>query len=128
MYGGPIPVQLERSKIHTPMTKGRFEVFVDKRGEFRFNLCAVNGQVVLSSEGYTRKANCLKGIDSVRRHSAEDRYFERIISRDGQFRFVLKARNGEIIGTSERYTSATAMEDGIRSVRFHAPDAAVFEC
>ncbi|MCW5899299.1 MAG: YegP family protein [Flavobacteriales bacterium] len=109
------------------MATGRFEVFVDRAGEFRFNLLASNGQVILSSEGYTRKASCLNGIESVRRHSAEDRFFDRIISRDGQYRFVLKAANGEIIGTSERYTTAEGLENGIASVRMHAPGSVVME-
>lgn len=109
------------------MATGRFEVFVDRAGEFRFNLLASNGQVILSSEGYKRKASCLNGIESVRRHCAEDRFFDRIISRDGQYRFVLKAANGEIIGTSERYTTAEGLENGIASVRMHAPEAVVME-
>jgi uncharacterized protein YegP (UPF0339 family) len=62
------------------MATGKFEVFTDRTGEFRFNLLASNGQVILSSEGYTRKASCQKGIESVRRHSAEDRFLTCAIS------------------------------------------------
>ena len=109
------------------MAKGRFEIKVDKAGEFRFNLLASNGQVILSSEGYVRKESCQKGIDSVRRHSAEDRFFERTIAANGKYHFNLKAANGEIIGTSQMYADAANMENGIASVRFHAPDAMVFE-
>jgi uncharacterized protein YegP (UPF0339 family) len=109
------------------MATGRFEIKVDKAGEFRFNLLASNGQVILSSEGYTRKDGCLNGIESVRRHSAEDRFFERIISATGKYRFVLKAANGEIIGTSQLYADAPGMENGIASVRYHAPEAVLYE-
>lgn len=109
------------------MRRGKFEVKVDRAGEFRFNLLASNGQVILSSEGYTRKEGCLKGIESVRRHSAEDRFFERCISATGSYHFNLKAANGEIIGTSQRYVDAEGMENGIRSVRMHAPDALILE-
>lgn len=109
------------------MPKGRFEIKKDKAGEFRFNLLANNGQVILSSEGYARKEGCLNGIESVRRHSAEGRFFERVISANGRYRFVLKAANGEIIGTSQPYVDVAGMENGIASVRFHAPGAEVIE-
>jgi len=109
------------------MPKGRFEIAIDKAGEHRFNLLASNGQVILSSEGYTRKEGCLNGIESVRRHSAEDRFFERTIAADGRYHFNLKAANGEVIGTSQMYKDTQGMENGIASVRFHAPDAVVFE-
>lgn len=109
------------------MATGRFEIKTDKAGEFRFNLLASNGQVILSSEGYTRKEGCRNGIESVRRHSAEDRFFERTIAANGKYHFNLKAANGEIIGTSQLYLEARSMENGIASVRTHAPDAVVYE-
>lgn len=107
------------------MAKGKFEIKTDARGEFRFNLKASNGQVILSSEGYKAKASCLNGIESVRRHSAEDRFFERIIGAKGRFHFNLKAANGEVIGTSQQYADQAGMDNGILSVRTHAPDAEV---
>lgn len=109
------------------MPTGRFEIKVDKAGEFRFNLLASNGQVILSSEGYTRREGCLNGIESVRRHSVEDRFFERTIAANGKYHFNLKAGNGEVIGTSQLYAGLDGMENGIISVRFHAPDAIVIE-
>lgn len=109
------------------MATGRFEVKTDKAGEYRFNLLASNGQVILSSEGYVRKESCLKGIESVRRHSTEDRFFERTIAANGQYHFNLKAANGEIIGTSQMYADLQGMENGIASVRYHAPDAVLLE-
>ncbi|MEH0884477.1 MULTISPECIES: YegP family protein [Enterobacter] len=48
-------------------------------------------------------------------------WFELSKSSDGQFRFVLKAGNGEIILTSELYTSKSAAENGIASVRTNSP-------
>ncbi len=109
------------------MGTGRFEIKVDKAGEFRFNLLASNGQVILSSEGYKRKDSCLNGIESVRRHSAEERFFERTIAANGKYHFNLKAANGEIIGTSQLYADTGGLEGGIASVRMHAPDAVVFQ-
>ena len=43
----------------------KFEIYLDKKGEFRFRLKATNGEKILASEGYTTKANCKKGIESV---------------------------------------------------------------
>jgi uncharacterized protein YegP (UPF0339 family) len=108
------------------MATGWFEIKEDKAGEYRFNLVAANGQVILSSEGYKRKENCSKGIESVRRHSADLRFFERTISAHGKYHFNLKAANGEVIGTSQMYSDAEGMDNGIASVRLHAPDATVY--
>ena len=49
----------------------KFEIYLDKKGEFRFRLVATNGQNILASEGYTAKASCKNGIESVRK-SAPD--------------------------------------------------------
>ena len=43
----------------------KFEIYTDKAGEFRFRLKAANGQIIASSEGYTKMASCKNGIDSV---------------------------------------------------------------
>ena len=55
----------------------KFEVFEDKGGNWRFNLVAPNGEVIAMSEGYSSKANCMNGIESVRRWSAEAEVSER---------------------------------------------------
>ena len=47
----------------------KFEVYVDKKGEFRFRLKASNGQNLLASEGYTTKAACMNGINSVKKNA-----------------------------------------------------------
>jgi len=106
---------------------GKFEVKTRKNGEFQFNLKAGNGQVILSSEGYTTKANCLKGIESVKKNAQDDIKFDRKTSTNGKHYFNLKATNGQIIGTSEMYESASGMENGIESVKKNAPDATVEE-
>ncbi len=55
----------------------KFEVFEDKSGDWRFNLVAPNGEVIASSEGYTSKDNCLKGVESVKRWATEAETVER---------------------------------------------------
>lgn len=104
----------------------KFEIKTDKAGEFRFNLKAGNGQVILSSEGYKAKASCMNGIESVRTNSQTDERFERKQTATGH-RFNLKATNGQVIGVSEVYNSVSAMENGIASVRKNAPEADVVE-
>ena len=47
----------------------KFEVYTDKKCEFRFRLKATNGEVILASEGYAKKASCLNGIESVRKNA-----------------------------------------------------------
>ena len=53
------------------VTNPKFEVYVDKAGEFRFRLKARNGEIVVVGEGYKAKASCLNGIDSIRRNAPE---------------------------------------------------------
>lgn len=49
----------------------KFEVYLDKAGEFRFRLKATNGQVIATSEGYKKLASCMKGIESVKKNAAD---------------------------------------------------------
>lgn len=50
---------------------GKFVITKDRRGEFRFKLVATNGQTIAVSEGYTTKAACVNGVESVRKHAGE---------------------------------------------------------
>jgi uncharacterized protein YegP (UPF0339 family) len=102
---------------------GKFELYTDKAGEYRFRLKAGNGQIILASEGYKTKASALNGIESVRKNSQDDARFERKETAGGKPRFNLKASNGQVIGTSESYESTSARENGIASVAKNAPDA-----
>ena len=106
---------------------GKFVISKRKNGEFQFNLKAGNGQTILASEGYTTKAACENGVESVKKNAAEDSNYERKNSSSGKFHFNLKAGNGQVIGSSEMYESAAGMENGIESVKKNAPDATVEE-
>jgi len=50
---------------------GKFEVYKDKKGEFRFRLKSSNGQVIATGEGYSTKKACLNGIESIRKHASD---------------------------------------------------------
>lgn len=102
---------------------GKFVITQRKDGEYQFNLKASNGQVILTSQGYSAKASCLNGIDSVRRNSADDARFDRQTAANGKFYFTLKASNGQVIGNSQMYESEDSRDNGIESVKKNAPDA-----
>ncbi|WP_299491788.1 YegP family protein [Acaryochloris sp. IP29b_bin.137] len=103
----------------------KFELKQASNGQFHFNLKAGNGQVILSSEMYTTKAAALNGITSVQKNAPHDNLYDRRKSKKEEPYFVLKATNGQIIGKSEMYSSNSAMENGISSVKTNAPGAVV---
>ena len=119
---------------------GKFAVKRLKSG-IKFDLKAGNGEVIASSEMYSSDAACRKGIESVRRNAVlanlEDQTidgfskaihpkFEIYIDNAGEFRFRLKAKNGEVIAASEGYKSKSSCLNGIERVRHNAPDAEIF--
>ena len=102
---------------------GKFVITKRTNGEYQFNLKAGNGQVILTSEGYSSKANCQNGVDSVKTNSQIDERFERKTASNGKPYFNLKASNGQVIGMSEIYESTSARDNGIESVKNNAPTA-----
>ena len=119
---------------------GKFVIKETKSG-VKFDLKAGNGEVIATSEVYTTLAACKNGIESVRKNSVgevEDQTvegfetvknpkFEVYTDKAGEFRFRLKARNGEIIATSEGYKAKAGCMNGIESVKKNAPEAEVVE-
>ncbi|UWX59983.1 YegP family protein [Chryseobacterium oranimense] len=103
----------------------KFVITKRVNSEYQFNLKAGNGEIILTSEGYVQKASCLKGIESVKINSQEDLRYDRRFAKNGKDYFVLKARNGEIIGKSQYYSSKSSMEVGIASVKENAPTAEI---
>jgi len=104
---------------------GKFVISKRTNGEFQFNLVAGNGQVILSSEGYSAKPSCENGIESVRKNSQDDTKFEKKKSSNGKSYFNLKATNGQIIGSSQMYESESSRDNGIVSVQSNAPNATI---
>ena len=118
---------------------GKFVVKTTKTG-FVFNLKAGNGEVIANSEVYTTESACMKGIASVKKNAPiaklEDQTaaevvavtnpkFEVYTDKAGEFRFRLKARNGEIIATGEGYKAKASCLNGVESIRKNAPDAEI---
>ena len=104
---------------------GKFEIYKDKKGEFRFRLVAGNGEKVLASEGYKAKASCKNGIESVKKNCKDPKRFEKKKSKSGKFMFNLKAGNSQVIGTSQMYKSDSSCTSGIKSVKTTAPKAKI---
>lgn len=104
---------------------GKFVITKNAGDQFYFNLQAGNGQVILTSEGYTSKAGCMNGVDSVKTNAEDDSKFARKESSNNKHYFNLKATNGQIIGTSQMYESAAGRDNGIESVKTNAPSASV---
>ena len=118
---------------------GKFVVKETNTG-YVFNLKADNGQVIAVSQVYSSEAACQNGIESVKKNAVmanlEDQTvenfetvpnpkFEIYTDKAGEFRFRLKARNGEIIATGEGYKAKASCLNGIDSIRRNAPDADV---
>jgi len=95
--------------------------------QFMFNLKAANGEVILTSEAYKSREGALNGIESVKTNSPVDGQYERKTSTASQPYFVLKAKNHESIGKSEMYSSESAMEKGIESVKKNGPAATLHD-
>ena len=95
---------------------GKFEVYKDKAGQYRFRLKAGNGEIVLKSEGYAAKASAKNGIASVQKNCSDASCFDKTETKAGNFRFNLKARNHQVIGTSESYKTASARDNGVGAV------------
>lgn len=106
----------------------------------KFDLKAANGEVIATSEVYKSEAACKAGIESVRNSApaanVEDQTvegyaaathpkFEMYQDKAGEYRFRLKARNGEIIAVSEGYAAKAGCKNGIESVMKNAADAQV---
>ncbi len=119
---------------------GKFVAKQTKNGGFVFNLKAGNGEIIAVSETYSSESACLSGIESVRKNAVEAKLedqtvenFEKVTNpkfevykdKAGEFRFRLKAKNGEIIATGESYKAKASCLNGIDSIRRNAPDSPV---
>ena len=106
---------------------GKFVTKTGKNGQYYFSLHADNGQVILTSEGYTTHAARENGIESVKKNAPENGRYDKLISSNGKHYFNLKAGNGQVIGTSQMYEAVSGMDNGIESVKKNAPGAKVEE-
>jgi len=103
---------------------GHFEIETRPDGQFTFAL-KVGSESILTSEAYTTKAACVNGIESVKHNAPDEDRYRRTATPEGRFRFALDAANGQAIGASEYYETASARDDAIEFMKRNAPDAEV---
>lgn len=88
----------------------------DASQPYHFVLVNSDDQILITSENYTTKASALNGIESVKENGHNRQNFELLTAQDGHLYFVLKAKNGEIIATSQMYKSEEAREAELQDV------------
>lgn len=118
---------------------GKFIIKKAKTG-IMFNLVASNGEVIATSEVYTSKAAAKNGINSVIKNAGsaiEDQTkegystekcpkYEIYKDKKGEFRFRLKAGNGQIIAVGEGYKDMAGVKNGVSSIKKNAkPDVKI---
>ena len=101
---------------------GTFEI-IGEDGAYQVVLKATNGQVILQTHLHTTISACENNITSIKKNSLYDDKFETGVSKRGDYYFLLKAQNGQIIGYSQEYSSQSGRDNGILSVKKNAPDA-----
>lgn len=116
---------------------GKFVIGKTKNGQYRFNLKAGNGEIIATSESYSTLAACKNGVESVRKNalaeiedqtveeSKKNPKYELYVDKAGEYRFRLKASNGEIICHGEGYKAKASCKNGIDSIGRNAPEAEV---
>ena len=120
---------------------GKFVVNKTKTG-FNFNLKAGNGEIIATSEVYNTKGACLNGVKSVINNAPKANFedqtaegfekakhpkFEMYTDKAGEFRFRLKATNGQVIAVSEGYAAKASCLNGVESVRKNAAEGKIEE-
>lgn len=118
---------------------GKFVVRKTNTG-IKFDLKAGNGEIIATSEVYSSESACLKGAASVQKNApaaavenqtvegyAVETHpkFEVYLDNGGEYRFRLKATNGQVIATSEGYKALASCLNGVESVKKNAPDAPI---
>ncbi len=116
---------------------GKFVISKSRGNSYYFSLKAGNGEIIAKSETYSSLDGCKNGIASVIKNSAADTEdqtvsgfeklknpkYEIFADKKGEFRFRLKAANGEVIASSEGYTAKSSCKNGIESVKKNAKDS-----
>jgi len=117
---------------------GKFVIRKTNTG-FIFYLKANNSQTVCTSQVYVSLSGCKNGIESLRKNAnvkIEDQTLQKFesqtnpkyeiyLDKSKEYRFRLKASNGEHIISSQGYTDKSACKNGIASIGKNAPDATV---
>lgn len=104
---------------------GKYTISRVGTSEYHWSLTARNAQTVLSSRIYAAKAGLETGIESCRTNSADEARYERTAANESRYYFVLRAADGEVIGTSETYHSERARDQAIALCKESGPLASI---
>ena len=97
-----------------------FKIIENKNGTFRFNLFAQNGERILVGEDYVTKAGAENSVELTKKYAFYDDCFEKLNNKLGKPYFILKAKNGQVIGESRIYESEAARDNGMDVVKKYA--------
>jgi uncharacterized protein YegP (UPF0339 family) len=114
---------LDKKESNT--TGARVEFLQGTSGQFRFNVHARNGQIVLSSEQYTTEAAAVNGAVAVQTVGSDAAAYTLQQNASKGWYFTVKADNGQIIGVSQQYTTKSAAQSAITSMKSFLPDVAI---
>jgi uncharacterized protein YegP (UPF0339 family) len=112
-----LTVEAEETTLDLVSRSARFDTFQGVDGRYYFRFVAGNGEIVLRSQAYKSRRGAEVGVASVLENGNDKRNYEILEAKNGQFYFNLKAKNGEVIGTSELYVSRWNAERGAATVR-----------
>ena len=102
------------------MAYPKFEIFKGKDNQFYIRLFAANAEIILAGEGYSSREAAKDAVTSIKNNAGGEDNFEIREAKDGKPYFVLKAKNGSILGVSETYSSKANAKKGIASVMKNA--------
>jgi len=105
-----------------------FEVYPDKKDEFRWRLKADDKTVATSGQGYKAKADCKKGIERIKADADTKLKWEIYQDKEKKYRFRILATNGQIIGaSSEAFKDQSDAEKVIDEIKKGVKDATIVE-
>jgi uncharacterized protein YegP (UPF0339 family) len=116
-------------RLHARQAGGKltFEVYQDTAKEYRWRLKAADGAVLATSgQGYKAKADCKNGVERIRKDAADKLSFEVYEDAKKEFRWRVKAPNGQVIGSSGAgYKAKADAEKAVAAIKAGAAKAAV---
>jgi uncharacterized protein YegP (UPF0339 family) len=108
--------------------KLRFEVYKDKQDEYRWRLKADDKNLATSGQGYKAKADCKRAIERIKSDADTKLKFEVYEDKAKEYRFRIKATNGQEIGASSGgYKDRAEADKVVDEIKKGARDAEVVE-
>lgn len=107
--------RFDRRHLNAEEFTGKYKIFKGIDGQWYFHF-GIAGNVLLQSEGYTAKHNCINGVESVLANGTEFENFELLEAEDNTFYYRLRAKNGEIIGRSPFFDTPSIRNDKLKEL------------